>query len=226
MKKIVPLFLGSIFTLSLLVGCSNEPDLIMPMVQQPANQVNVLSDKGLADVNKAIGKYYFDNLDKNKDGNITPEEYKALNLPDADKRFKKVDKDADNKITLQEMIMSRKNFLPENFSKDNLRKQTKTAFEGVDTNKDTFLTLDDVSLVNSDGQPNSMVGTLKIIIALADVNEDGKLDFSEYEDVAYKIMKGTLKPVTPAPVPTTPDTPPVQNPVDAPQQPAPDAGQA
>ena len=224
MKKIIPLILGSIFTLSLIVGCSNDADLVMPIMQQPTNQVNTLSDKGLADVNKAIGKYYFDNLDKNKDGNITPEEYKGLNLSDADKRFKKVDKDADNKISLQEMIMNRKNFLPENYSKDNLRKQTKTAFDGADINKDTFLNIDDLTLVNSDGQPNSMVGTLKIIIALADVNEDGKLDFSEYEDVAYKIMKGTFKPVTSAP--TVPAEPPAQDPVDAPQQPAPDAGQA
>lgn len=223
MKKF-KLFLASSFVLGTLSACSNEQTTMAPLVTAP-QQVNTLSEKGLVDANRAVGKIFFEKLDSNKDGNVNLVEYKRMQLSDVDARFKKVDKNKDGNISMEEMMANRKNFLPEIYNKDTLRAMAKASFDTLNTDKDSvlkaseFIQMGGAKTVTGPGEePKPVVLSPEAtelyttIFNTIDLNHDNNLTIGEFEDFIFAQIKTKAdiynplneQPASPAPVPATP----------------------
>ena len=208
MKKSLLFIFTSIMSASVLAGCgSRESAPVLPDFIPVTTQ----SDHGLVEINRYIGKDFFAALDADKDGVVTIAEYTKLKVPNSDKRFKKVDKNSDGKVTIEEMMANRKNFLPEMYSKDILRQSAKTAFAGIDLDKNGKIERNEyfkpaVSQAQGDA-PVAPDPNLNIIFNLSDLNRDGDLNFSEYEDLFYAGMLGKTyhnQPIVDVPAPVQP----------------------
>jgi Ca2+-binding EF-hand superfamily protein len=219
MKKLSGL-LGSIFAISLLAGCNSQAVNQFPLEQvAPTQQVSAMSEQGLIQVNRYIGKFYFTALDANKDGFLSLAEYNKSNISTANDmsvRFKKVDKNSDKKISIDEMMNNRKNFLPEIFGKDNLRNMARTSFDFFNTDKDDVISHDEFLKIPTGAPTNSqrmakadnngmqitlssdMQVLLNVMFNLSDLNKNNELSFSEFEDFIYSGIKGNpnLNPVS------------------------------
>lgn len=190
MKKLLVLL-----AIAMLPAC-NSRQATQELVELPQQQeVKAQSNQG---ANTYIEKYMrtmFDSLDRNKDGAITIDE-----LPTTDDnnhtQFSSLDKNKDGKLSLDEFRKSFK--AQESMNKDKIRESlagTANTVSGMDIFKystlkrtyDGFMTKEQFVKV-SPYLTSEPLG----VFYIADKNNDGKLNFSEFEDCVFGLMKGKL----------------------------------
>jgi Ca2+-binding EF-hand superfamily protein len=197
MKKfvIIPL---SAFLLAVLPSCGSQEIIQNPVLINQPQTVNVLSDEGLIAVNKSIGQLFFDKLDVNKDLFVSFTEYKKMQINDLESRFKSVDKNSDGKISNDEMLRNRKNFLPDIYNKETLKYFAKSAFDTLNTDKNATLSLDEfimfgVGRLSFHSEPKPVPPEVRefntTLFTTLDLNYDENLTLSEFEDFIFAQMK-------------------------------------
>lgn len=135
--------------------------------------------------------------------------------------FKKIDKNKDGKLSITEAQNS-KYFLGGSIS--DVRKSVaqfyfKGAFKYSNGRYTGTITRDQfISLVSSPSVTNEILQVINNSFYAADRNFDGKLNFSEAEDLIYSMMRASLNPVAPI-TPPAPPSPiePTAFPSDEPQ---------
>jgi len=215
----------SLFTLASLNACGTSSDLLMEETLISANDQQTVNANSFSGVWKEITKSSeasFKELDKNKDKNITPDEF-GVNSPESLTAFNKLDSNNDGKISKNE-------YLPNLFEKTSLTLKLKNAagdlFKLLDKNKDRGISLEELNsgLISSqfaslfqkyDKQGKNIFGK----------SNKGKLTKSEFENLyAHIAMSGAnsaSQPTQPAPAPAPADpAQPAPAPAD-PAQPAP-----
>lgn len=142
--------------------------------------------------------------------------------------FKKVDKNADGKLSLTEAYDS-KYFI--GYSQSDMRKMInkmyfKDAFKYTSGRYSGTITKEQfISFVSSPSVTSEIINVLNTAFYAADKNFDGKLNFSEAEDLIYNMMRAQLNPSSipsSAPVAQPSNYEPIEPPnTDVPVEPAP-----
>lgn len=282
MKKIGSFF-SVLTTLAVLVGCnSNNLSDVQP-IQAQQDTTQIKSMQGATYAYKFMVKQTFTMIDKNKDGYVSLEEFKAAHTPPPtptpapagdqptptdkaksiddlvpsieklgedpaptpsvapvdpsptpvtsatpkpvtpltpEQLFKKIDKNKDGKISITEAQNS-KYFLGGSIS--DIRKSVtqfyyRGAFKYSNGRYTGTITKDQFMSFVGGSTSSEYAQVLNTAFYAADRNFDGKLNFSEAEDLIYSMMRATYNPVNP-PSPPTPPSPiePTAVPSDAPQ---------
>ena len=129
-----------------LVGCASNTVMPQEPINNNQNQVQISSNTGLNDYMKGLGKMSFSLADKDKDGLLTVTDYLAFDpsnysLTESEKRliFKKLDKDADGSISLEDVEKNTKLYLSvfKHLTKESMRSQATTMFSSYDLNKNS-----------------------------------------------------------------------------------------
>ena len=190
---------------------------------QNTAKVTAQSTAGLNKFYDFMVKYTFNCKDQNKDSYLSFDEFKSYSMFDGNmfdvntpqpvqispsggyypnnsqdilKRFEKMDKNNDAKLSFSE-VKGSKDFIT---SKNEIQATAKTSFKYMDKNLDNKIS-------NSEflGLNGSYAGYLtNAIFALADKNNDGFLSFSEFEDLGYTVMQSNLANPVPPSYPPTP----------------------
>lgn len=144
---------------------------------------------------------------------------KASIPADPTARFSKMDKNKNGKLTSSEVSALPSYFLPA--QKTALRKAAKTQFDMFDSNKNKALSRDEFFKINMAGDSQAALNLQGMLFVTADVNNNGSLGFSEFEDIVYSSLRSYLSgtPNTSTPTPVAP--PSEQPPQDIPSEPAP-----
>lgn len=197
MKKLV---ISVLMMSSFLVSCANNNTFQMPVepINNP-NQISTFSDKGLVNLNRELGKKYFEVLDFDKNAVISLDEYKNIKLEDYQRRFRSVDRNKDGSITMEEMMNNRKNFMPDVHSKTALREMAKYSFSALDENKDAILPKQEFVKMFQSKTPDGfrdlspeMANLANTMFNIVDINNDNVLDFPEFEDFIFASIKDNL----------------------------------
>jgi hypothetical protein len=238
----------NILALAVLTGCGsqsiNSLDL-QPVA--PAQNVTAQSNKGFNAFVDFNVKYTFNVLDKNKDSFVTFLEFwpqgpaqpvsppppnqtppsvqsrvsaASQPIPDGKVRFAKLDANRDGKLSINEAKKNARFFL--GFDRTQLRTSIKLAFDNANKDKNTVLSQAEYAtfLTNAPAEAKFFLNSL---FYTSDVNKNGSLTFSEYEDLFYAQMQAYAATITepapvvnpePVPVPDEPDYGDLPDPVD------------
>jgi hypothetical protein len=188
MKRLISLLISSVFTIS-LTGCGSQSSLL---TQQDMSQnivsaqsgPSVMSDEGLYEFVKTVQRKVFQAYDQDHNGFITRDEFKTL-----DEFFVNIDLDKNGKVSLKEATVS-KFFI---FDRDGQfeREFERLIFDKwVDKDADGNASRDEFLGVFLGAKPTDANSRYyKTLFTKNDINKDGILDFSEYEDAMYQLWK-------------------------------------
>lgn len=147
---------------------------------------------------------------------ISAQSAKASIPSDPTARFKKMDKNKDNKLSFTEVKNLSSHFIPS--QKSILKNMARMLFSSADTNKNKALSRDEFMAI---GMTLSTDGAGKMVQSMlffsADKNKNESLGITEFEDVYYNAIR-TMYVGKPNPTPQ-PVEPPVANPPADPVEP-------
>jgi Ca2+-binding EF-hand superfamily protein len=242
MKRLSSLVLSSIFGISIIAGCSSNEDLIPLQNTVPQQNVAVQSNLGLTAFYDFMIKTTFNVIDINKDKYITLQEFapelptpapsassapsaSIVNpavkpLPDSKTRFIKLDTNKDGKVSMAEIKKNPKYFL--GINKTDYRKSVKYQFDYLNTDKNGYVSRTEF-LALLGNQPYDVTLNLTALFISSDLNKNGSLSFSEYEDLFYAQVEayGSTVHNPPSPAPVDPSSIPTVVPSDTPDSPDP-----
>lgn len=149
-----------------------------------ATRLQARSDEGLHQGVLALRKQRFERLDLNHDEALTPDEAstEALYLPGLISGFQDYDANGDRKITLTEFL--REDVIQ--YWMDLIRPKIREYFDKVDANRDGVLT-------GSERQKTDLFFSPMAQLHGGDLNQDGSVTFSEFED-AYMVILPFYQP--------------------------------
>lgn len=207
MKKILIASLSMIFLVSCNQVAKNDINLESNIVE-----TKIQSNAGIKDLWKSSLKGDFESKDKNKDGFITLDEFKPhwhfINETPED-MFKRIDKNKDSKLSLDE-IQSIDWY--GNGGKDYFRKMLLYFSPNIFTCNEKFVCTGSLNSktefmnvfhVNTN-TPKEYISAMNTYFYMGDKNKDGKITFSELEDIYSAIGVSSfnpyIAPVAPPPV--------------------------
>ena len=206
LKKIVSLVTLTALSFN-ITACGSDTssiNLATQTVQQP-QQVQTQSFVGVYKEVKGASALAFQEMDKNNDRVISPDEY-GTTTADGQASFKAIDKNHDGKITTQEMMTG---FFSRIGLTSRLRKAAGTLFKSTDRNKDKLISPEEITMA---GLSKSFLDSF----AKYDVQKktlfhkdaQGMLSASEFENLYAFVAVNNLRQAPPAtaPAPTTPTT--------------------
>lgn len=153
---------------------------------------------------------------------------KKTSIPtDPAARFSRMDKNKNGKLTASEVNAMPTFFIPG--QKDALKKAARINFDMFDKNKNGAISREEFLSVNMAGNTPSAQAMQSLLFYTADLNINGSLGITEFEDIVYSSIRSYFNgnssgPVAPPPsepaqpVPSEPVAPPAEDP--APAQPA------
>ncbi|MEK7433095.1 MAG: hypothetical protein AABZ74_08190 [Cyanobacteriota bacterium] len=210
MKKILIASLSMIFLVSCNQVAKNDINLESNIVE-----TKIQSNVGAKAYWNTIMKKQFEYDDKNKNGFITLDEYKFNpNYPDiqAEDLFKKIDKNKDSKISLNEY----QEFDLFGVGKDIFRKMFLTPVKNIFTCNEKFVCTGSINsktefmnlfYINTN-TPKEYIETFNTYFYMGDKNKDGKITFSELEDIYSAIGVSLYNPYNAPPAPPQPSVTP------------------
>ncbi|GIW21111.1 MAG: hypothetical protein KatS3mg068_0118 [Candidatus Sericytochromatia bacterium] len=207
LKKTISIVV-SLFAVASLNACGTSSNLLIEDSLINANEQQAVNASSFSGVWKEITKSSeasFKALDKNKDKNITPDEF-GVSSPESFTAFNKLDSNNDGKISKNE-------YLPNLLEKTTLTLRLKNAardlFKLLDKNKDNGISLEELN----SGLISSQFATLfqkydKQGKNIFGKSNKGKLTKSEFENLyAHIAMSNTSNSTQPAPAPADPSQP-------------------
>jgi hypothetical protein len=191
MKRLTSLLISSVFALSLF-GCNSQAPNFLDQQNMLQNTVtaqsapSIMSDEGLYEFIKVKQRKIFQAYDKNQDGYITKDEFKGF-----DDFFTNIDLDGNQRVSFKEATSSKWFFFDLTSDGDMSRKFERLIFdEWIDKDADEHATRDEFLNVFPGPNPSAANSKYyKTLFTKNDVNKDGILDFSEYEDAMYQLWK-------------------------------------
>lgn len=202
-KKILSLV--TLTTLSFnITACGSDTstiNLATQTVQQP-QQAQTQSFVGVYKEVKGASALAFQEMDKNNDRVITPDEY-GTNTVDGQTSFKAIDKNHDGKITTQEMMTG---FFSRIGLTSRLRKAAGTLFKSIDRNKDKLVSQEEITVAGlSKAYIDSFAKYDVQKKTLFHKDAQGLLSASEFENLYAFVAVNNLRQAPPAtsPAPTT-----------------------
>lgn len=202
-KKVSVLIAGLISTL--IIGCGNQSQPTQSTESVQPQQAKIQSNTGLNNLMRGVTDLLFNMLDKDKDNYLTLQEYmgSTSNQETFKTAFKKLDKDNDGKISLDDIKVSAKTFIApfgDVINKERTRDYAKYMFSVADTNKDSMTDEKEFTTFIRNNfsyflDPNSYqgVGLTSYMFQATDKNNDKKLTFSEFEDFYYDFTLGMFQ---------------------------------
>lgn len=140
MKRLVSLIALSVLSFNITACGSDMSDMTTAQIQQP-QQVQSQSFLGVYKEVKGASALAFQEMDKNNDRNITPDEY-GVTTAEAQNAFKAIDKDHNGKISSEEMMAG---FFGKVGLTSRLKKAADTLFKQIDGNKDKLVSREEIT---------------------------------------------------------------------------------
>jgi len=188
MKRLTSLLVSAIFALS-LTACNNQAplasqQLLTQNTVTAQSQTSIRSDEGLYEFVKIVQKKVFQAYDANKDGFITKPEFKNL-----EEFFSNIDLDKNGRVSLKEATTS-KFFVFDNDAEFERDFQRFIFGRMVDKDADGNASRDEFLGFTMGSNPTAAQSKYyKTLFSKNDINKDGILDFSEYEDAMFQLLK-------------------------------------
>ncbi|MFN8670925.1 MAG: EF-hand domain-containing protein [Candidatus Sericytochromatia bacterium] len=188
MKKII---ITALLALSVFPACNSKPAI--QDISETQQNVNIQSNQGANSYVEKYIKFTFDYSDKNKDGAISLDEIANETY------FNSIDKNKDGKILINEFEKAAKEgSVNKEFFRNSLvnianktlnlevfkYSEQKKTYEGSIT-KEQFIFYVNNIMSNYTKEPLS-------IFYISDKNNDGKINFSEFEDAMFGLAKSFL----------------------------------
>lgn len=160
-----------------------------PSPQTSFNQKQVIMQPKAEEI-----RWVFDKFDKNKDGKISKEEYKAaLSLlgkgvaaSDVDKSFEFVDTDGDGFISFSEFVEMMKSY---NKGDGVKKSDIRSAFKMFDKNGDGKISADELLQVLKNLGEKCSLDSCRKMIRGVDADGDGLIDIDEFTHMMTRTMK-------------------------------------
>jgi hypothetical protein len=184
------------FLATVLTGCNSGFEApVQPLVQvqdsgASPSDITIQSDMGLFEFISATQKALFKAYDKNKDGFVTKNELSGI----IQEEFDSIDLDHNGKITFRESHQSFFFFEREVGSKLFRSLLDQLFGQYIDKDGDSMLSRDEfLGFYLQNTTDPSITRYFKTSFSKNDVNKDGLLNFSEYEDAMYQMFKRDIK---------------------------------
>jgi hypothetical protein len=179
-----------------LSSCGSQLNTMEPPVAQIQNdvlaktEITLKSYEGLFEFVTAVQKAMFKARDLNKDGFVTKDEVKGLLLED----FDSIDLDHNGKINFKEGSKTFW-FFDRDWQGGFMQTVLNTMFiDYIDKDDNMYLSRDEfLGFYLNDTTDAARIRYFKTSFAKNDINKDGQLNFSEYEDAMYQMFKRDIK---------------------------------
>jgi Ca2+-binding EF-hand superfamily protein len=189
MKKLISLFISSVFAIS-LTSCGNQSGNFME--QQKIGQNTVLAQSNLSTMSvetfyefiKVLHRKTFEAFDNNQDGYITRDEFQG-----EDNYFTLMDQDKNGKVTFKEANTSQYVVFEDiEFWQD----VYKNLFKWADTSEDSIVSREEFYyfFLSDPANPSAAkIKYFKTLFSKNDINKDNILNYSEFEDAQAQLWK-------------------------------------
>jgi Ca2+-binding EF-hand superfamily protein len=207
MKKVLIITLA-LFTANIMTACGSRLNTELADMSQIAQPNQMVAATSVWSIKKEIEKdaaNTFNEMDKNGDKMISPEEYE-VKTPEQAQAFYALDDNHDGKVTLKEMVP---NFFTKVGMAIRLQRTASSLFNILDRSKDKYLSIEelDTTLISADFKNEFSKYDVEKKWLFFNRGTSGKLSKTEFQNlfasVAIKSLNAQVsaptQPVTPVP---------------------------